>query len=177
VARAETRDAQGDLIVVGEVTRAHGVRGDVRVVPLTDFPEHLLVLEEVVLVSGRTTRPARVERAEAAGQGVLMKFAGIDTLAEAQALRGATIQIPSTEAAPLPPGQYYTFQVVGLEVRTPEGQVIGRLVDVLRTGSNDVYVVQPAQGREVLLPAIDSVVCCIDIAAGTLVARLPEWIP
>ena len=67
--------------------------------------------------------------------------------------------------------------MIGLEVRTPEGKAIGRVVDILRTGSNDVYVVRPPEGGEILLPAVDSVVQRIDIGAGELVARLPEWTP
>src|SRR5690348_15805164 len=98
------------------------------------------------------TRRVRVEGSRAVGRFVLMKFHGIDTREAAETLRGATIEIPSRDAVPLPPGQFYTFQVVGLEVRTPEGEVIGRVVDVLRTGSNDVYVVRAPEGGEILLP-------------------------
>lgn len=165
-----------DLIIVGEVARAHGVQGAVRVVPVTDFPEHLLALHQAVVVCGSTARPVRVERAQSLGRFVMMKFSGIDTPEAADQLRGATVQIPASQAVPLPPGQFYVFQVVGLEVRTPEGGRIGRVIDVLRTGSNDVYVVRPPEGPEILLPAVDTCVQKIDVAAGELVARLPEWV-
>ncbi len=164
-----------DLIIVGEVTRAHGVRGAVRVVPVTDFPERLLRLDEAVVVSGGAARPVRVEHARQDGRCVLMKFSGIDTPEAAELLRGATVRIPATQAVPLPPGQFYLFEVVGLEVLTPEGEWVGEVVEVLRTGSNDVYVVRPPEGPEILLPAIDTYVQKIDVAAGRLVARLPEW--
>lgn len=167
----------GDLIIVGEVARAHGLQGAVRVVPVTDFPEHLLALEHAVVVCGRTARQVRVEHAQSNGRWVLMKFSGIDTPEEAERLRGATVEIPASQAVPLPPGQFYLFEVIGLEVRTPEGQAIGRVVDVLRTGSNDVYVVRPPEGPEMLLPAVDSCVQKIDPANGWLVARPPEWLP
>lgn len=165
-----------DLIVVGEVSRPHGARGAVRVVPVTDFPEHLLRLDEVVLVTAGAVRPVRVEHTSRDGPSVVMKFAGIDTPDAAGRLRGATVQIPASQAVPLPPGQFYLFQVVGLEVLTPEGGRIGEVVDVLRTGSNDVYVVRPREGPEILLPAVDTYVHKIDVAAGQLVARLPEWL-
>jgi 16S rRNA processing protein RimM len=174
-ARRGASEAPGDLIIVGEVTRAHGVRGAVRVFPVTDFPEHLLALDRAVLVSGAMVRPVNVQQSEAAGRFVLMKFTGIDTPEEAERLRGATVQIPAREAVPLPPGQFYTFQVIGLEVRTPEGTPIGRVVDIIRTGSNDVYVVRPPAGAEILLPAVDSVIQEIDLDAGRLVARPPQW--
>jgi 16S rRNA processing protein RimM len=165
-----------DLIIVGEVTRAHGVRGAVRVVPVTDFPERLLRLDEAVVVSGGAARPVRVEHARRDGRSVLMKFSGIDTPEAAELLRGATVRIPATQTMPLPPGHFYVFEVVGLDVLTPEGERVGEVVDVLRTGSNDVYVVRPPQGPEILLPAIDAYVQKIDVAAGRLVARLPEWL-
>jgi len=166
-----------DRIIIGEVVGVHGVRGAVRVAPVTDFPDRLLGLAEVVLVSAGAARPVRVERSSRSGRVVLMKFQGTGTRGAAEALRGATVEIPARDAVPLPPGQFYTFQVIGLEVRTPEGKAIGRVVDILRTGSNDVYVVRPPEGGEILLPAVDSVVQRIDIGAGELVARLPEWTP
>lgn len=166
---------RAELVIVGEVTRAHGVGGAVRVAPVTDFPDHLLALKRVVIVHGPAARPARVERAEASGQFVVMKFAGIDTPEEAGTLRGATLQIPPADVVPLPPGQFYIFQIVGLEARTVEGQPVGTVVDVLRTGSNDVYVIRTPEGRETLLPAVDSVVLSIDVAAGRMIVRPPEW--
>jgi 16S rRNA processing protein RimM len=164
-----------DLIIVGEVTGAHGVRGTVRVVPVTDFPERLLALDAAVLVGRGTARPMRVEAAQRDGTGVLMKFAGIDTPDAARELKGATVQIPASQAVPLPPGQFYVFEVVGLEVYTQEGTRVGEVVNVIQTGSNDVYVVRPPEGPEILLPAVDSYVLEIDLAAGRLIARLPEW--
>lgn len=165
-----------DLIVVGEVTRAHGAHGAVRVFPVTDFPERLISLRQVVVVRGRTARPARVEQAEVNGRHVVMKLAGVNTPEDAEALRGATLRIPASEVPPLPPGQFYIFQVVGLRVRTTDGRVIGEVTEVLRTGSNDVYVVRSPEGEDILLPAIDDVIRAIDVAAGEMVARLPEWI-
>ena len=167
--------ARGNLIVVGEVTRPHGVRGAVRVLPVTDFPDHLLRLPRVTLSHGGETRTAAVEHAEAAGRFVVMKFAGVETVEEAAALRGATLEIPEAEAAPLPAGQFYVFQIVGLRARTPAGAVLGEIVDVLRTGSNDVYVVRSAAGTETLLPAVEGVIETVDLAAGEIVVRPPEW--
>ncbi len=164
-----------ELIVVGEVARVHGLRGEVLVVPVTDFPDHLLTLEEVVVVSAGTATAVRVEAARSLRTGVLMKFSGVDTPPAAERLRGATVRIPAAKTIPLPPGEFYVFEIVGLEVRTPEGERVGEVTDVLRTGSNDVYVVRPARGPEILLPAVDTYICEVDVAGGRLVARLPEW--
>jgi 16S rRNA processing protein RimM len=167
--------AGGDRIVVGEVTRPHGVEGAVRVLPVTDFPDRLLRLRRVALVQGGRARTAAVEHAEPAGRFVVMKFAGIDTPEGAVALRGATIEIEAAEAVPLPPGQFYVFQIVGLRARTPAGQTLGQVADVLRTGSNDVYVVRAPGGAETLVPAVEGVIVSIDLAAGEVVVRPPEW--
>jgi 16S rRNA processing protein RimM len=165
-----------DLIVIGEVTGAHGVRGAVRVAPVTDFPDHLLTLERVFVVRGGMGRSTRVERAWPAGTRVVMKLAGVETPEEAAALRGATVRIPPTEVHPLPPGRFYIFQIVGLRVRTPEGQALGVVTEVLQTGSNDVYVVRTPDGKDLLLPATDEVIQTIDVAAGQMVVRPPEWL-
>ena len=168
--------APPDLIVVGEVTKPHGLRGAMRVAPVTDFPDHLLTLRNVVVVDDRGGRTMAVEAAHQAGRFVVMKLAGIDTAEAAGRLRGAALGIPASEARPLPAGQFYVFQIVGLRVRTPEGRPMGEVADVLRTGSNDVYVVRSAEGRETLLPAVEGVIETIDVEAGEIVARVPEWI-
>jgi len=176
VAGSRGADGRRDgLIVVGEVTRPHGVRGALRVFPVTDFPERLLRLREVALVQGGRVRTMAVEAAEPAGRFVVMKLAGVDTPDDAAALRGATIEVPAADAVPLPPGQFYVFQIVGLRARTPGGEVLGEVVDVLRTGSNDVYVVRSASGTETLLPAVEGVIETVDLAAGEIVVRPPEW--
>ncbi len=163
------------LIIVGEITRPHGLSGAVRVFPVTDFPDHLLDLTRVVVVQGRAAQPARVERAEAAGRFVVMKLSGVETPEAAEALRGATIRISQDQTHPLPPGQFYVFQIIGLRVRTPDGQALGRVADVLRTGSNDVYVVHSDGGPDTLLPAMDGVVQRIDLEVGEMIVIPPEW--
>jgi 16S rRNA processing protein RimM len=173
--RARSGEPPADRIVVGEVTRPHGMQGAVRVLPITDFPERLLRLRRVVLAQRGRVRTAAVERAEAAGRFVVMKFAGIDAQAAAAGLRGATIEIAPAEAVPLPAGHFYVFQIVGLRARTPEGGVLGEVVDVLRTGSNDVYVVRAQDGAETLFPAVEGVIEAIDLTAGEVVVRPPEW--
>jgi len=169
-------DAVADLVIVGEVTRPHGLGGALRVLPVTDFPDHLLGLGEVVLVDGVGARTVRVEHAEPAGRFVAMKLSGVDTPEAAEALRGATLRIPAAAVQPLPPGQFYVFQIVGLRVRTPDGAPLGEVADVLRTGANDVYVVRSSAGRETLLPAIEGVIETIDLSAGEIVVRPPEWL-
>jgi len=157
------------LVVVGRVIRPHGVRGELRVQPDTDFPQRLRTLPQAVLVTAERSTPVRVEAVRPAGEAVLVKVAGIDSAEAAAAWRGAYLAVPPELAAPLPAGRHYVFDVLGLTVETEDGRVLGTVDEVLRTPAHDVYVVRGA--REVLLPAISSVVLQVDPAGGRMVVR------
>jgi 16S rRNA processing protein RimM len=90
----------------------------------------------------------------------------------AEAFRGAEVRLRLEEAAPLPEGRFYRWQVIGLQVVTEEGRALGVVREILETGANDVYIVAPESGRELLLPAITSVVRQIDLEGGKMVVRL-----
>jgi 16S rRNA processing protein RimM len=164
-------------LTVGLVTRPHGVRGEVRVAPDTDFPERLLALRRVYLSRDGRRTSHTVERVRPQGAAFLLKLASVDTADAAERLRGAALQIPRSEAAPLPEGQYYIGDVIGLRAETTDGERLGWVEEVLRTGSNDVYVVRGG-GREVLVPAIADVVREIAPDRGVLVVwPMPGLIP
>jgi 16S rRNA processing protein RimM len=101
------------------------------------------------------------------GRTLVVKLQGVDTLEQAEALRGALLEIPTSEAPPPPEGAYYQHQVMGLQVWTADGQLLGRVADILETGSNDVYVVRGPEGEK-LVPAIADVVVSVDIGAGRI---------
>lgn len=157
-----------DYIAVGRICRPYGVRGEVKVQFLTDFPERFKHLK-TVYIDGE---PYTIERRRFIADGVLLKFAGIDTPEAAAFLRNRLIEVPVSEAVPLPPGTYYYFQILGLEAVTTAGEVLGRVVDIIATGANDVYIVRSAEGREVLVPAIEDVVKEVDLQANRLVVEL-----
>jgi len=102
---------------------------------------------------------------------MLLKLGGCDDRNAAEGLRGLLVQVPVDDAVPLEEGEYYHFQIVGLRVETDAGELLGRVVEVLETGANDVYVVRGPRG-EVLLPAVESVVDVLDPAAGRMVVHL-----
>lgn len=154
------------FVAVARVLGAWGLRGHVRVELLTDFPERLAERKRLYL--GPSFRPVEVEEFVLRGRHAVLKLRDVSTAERGDALRGQVLYIPERELAPLPEGTYYWHQIIGLEVRTTSGQYVGRVVDILRTGSNDVYVVQ-AGDREVLLPAIEPVIRSIDLAANLLV--------
>jgi 16S rRNA processing protein RimM len=108
---------------------------------------------------------------------LLMQLADVRDRNAAETLRDQLVQIAREDATPLEPGQFYEYQIVGLDVVTTDGEPLGQVVQVLSTGANDVYVVQAPRG-EVLLPARAEVVRAIDLDAGTMtVALLPGLLP
>jgi len=163
-----------EWIVVGTVTRPHGVRGEVKVLPLTDMPGRFRDLDEVAVEDrSGTRRSLRVDRVRFQGKWVLVHFAGVDGREKAADLAGARILVHRSKAVPLPPGRYYHADIIGLAVRTDEGRDLGRVEEIWETGSNDVYVVR-GEGREVLVPAIESVVRRVDLEEGILVIHAME---
>ncbi len=146
-----------------------GVRGELTVDPLTDFPRRFQPGATVwVGRAAYTVRRARSHR-----RALLLELEGIDTREQAGALRGLLLEVPEQDLSPLGEGQYYRFQILGMEVVDRDGQPLGRIEQVLDTGANDVYVVRNEEG-ELLIPAIDAVVKEVDVAGRRMVVELME---
>jgi 16S rRNA processing protein RimM len=162
-------------LVIAQVVRPHGLRGHVRCKIITEHPERFADLRRVTI--GDPPRVYRVRSAQLEGDAhagtVLLGLVGVNTPEQAEALRGALVTVPERDAVPLGPGEYYTHQIIGLNVITDAGEALGTVVEVLSTGANDVFVVRGPRG-EVLLPAIQPVVREIDVAGGRMVVTLIE---
>ena len=163
-------DASNERIIIGRVGAAHGIHGDLRVIPLTDFPERFAVLREVMVGD----ELLHIESVKPQGKNFLMRFREYAVREDAQKLTGRLLTVARAEAAPLDAGEYYVFDIVGLTVCDEEDNELGTVEDVLRTGSNDVYAVRSEDGREILIPALRKVVRAIDVAGGRMTVRLPE---
>jgi 16S rRNA processing protein RimM len=151
---------------VGRVLGAHGTKGALRVESLSDVPGRFAPGAAVWLQAVR-----RVIQSCAPGRGgLVLKLEGIDDRKTAEQMKDEVLEVPESERPPLPPGSYYTDELIGLTVVDPEGRLIGTLDEVLETGANDVYVVRGPQG-ETLLPAVDDVVLEIDLERRRMVAR------
>lgn len=157
-------------LAVGRVLRPHGVRGELRMELLTDYPERLAALKTLHVGEGHI--PYRLS-AVRLHQGIaLIKFEGVDDRNTAETLRGATVEVALEDAIPLEEGEYYHYQLVGLPVVTDAGERLGEVVEVLQSpGANDVYVVHGPHG-EVLIPAIAEVILDLDVQAGSITVRL-----
>jgi 16S rRNA processing protein RimM len=144
------------------------VRGEVRVALDTDHPEHLAPPLHVYLGAERAAYP--IERARLDKGHALLKLAGLESREQAEALRGMNVAIRADEALPPQPGEFYIHEVIGLQAWTESGVLLGKVVEILETGANDVYVVRGPTG-EVLVPAIGDVVLDIDPTAGRMLIR------
>ncbi|MGH2522160.1 MAG: ribosome maturation factor RimM [Anaerolineales bacterium] len=160
-----------EFLAVGRVLRPHGLRGELLLQSLTDFPERLEGVETVYL--GEAAAPNRLLGVRVRRGELLIRLAEVVDREAAEAFRGQLVQIRIEQAAPLPPGQYYHHQIIGLPVVTEEGEALGDVTGILETGANDVYVVSGPQG-EILLPAIRSVVRQIDLDARRITVHLLE---
>ena len=175
------REGSGDVrapepryLAVGRVRRPHGVRGELRVEIVTSHPRRLLQHRFLLLASPDSPDVVRrypVEKLRVHGDVILLKLGGCDDRNAADGLRGMLVQVPIQEAVPLEDGEYYHSQIIGLMVETETGQLLGRVVEVLETGANDVYVVRGPTG-EVLLPAVEDVILAVDLEAGRLLVHL-----
>lgn len=157
-------------IVIGRIGAPHGLRGEMRLFPETDFPERLRRGRRVLLcpVTGAVAA-TRIEAVRAMGErALLLSVLGVTTPDAARVYADGTLCVAAEDLPPLPEGQYYHHQLVGLMVVAADGQNIGRLDEVLVTGANDVYVVVRPDGRSILVPAIRDAVAAIDLRAGIL---------
>ncbi|MCY0877960.1 MAG: ribosome maturation factor RimM [Firmicutes bacterium] len=161
-------------ILVGEVTAPFGIDGSLRVLPTTDFPERFVRLREVTV--DRLGGVRAVEQARLALPMAVIKLKGVDTRTAAEALRGALLMVPEAALPPLPEGEYYWHQLVGLTVEeVGTGRVLGRIAHVLRTGApHDVFEVDRPGRKPLLIPALKSVVREVDLGRGVMsVVLLP----
>jgi 16S rRNA processing protein RimM len=145
-----------------------------RVEVLTGYPERLQTHRQFHLAPPNAPEVGRhyaVERLRLRGDVMLLKLGGCDDRNAAEAMRGLLVQVLIDAAVPLEEGEYYHFQLTGLRVETEQGESLGRVVDILETKANDVYVVHGPRG-ELLLPAVEDVILELDPAAGRMVVHL-----
>ena len=156
-------------VVIGKISAPHGVRGEVRIVPLTDFPERFENLKTVFL---EDDSKMELESVKFSNKFIIAKFKNINNRNDIEIFNGKLLMLNRSDIPSLPEGEYYNFDIIGLEVIDDKGSKLGKITEVLKTGSNDVYVVEGK--KQILVPALKKVVKEINLVDGFMKVELLE---
>ncbi len=165
-----------EFLLIGKLGKPHGLGGEIRMEVWTEFPERLSSGRTVYV--GSDYVPVRVHSVRSHTQSLLIAFQGITTPEQAGAMRNSWVYVRTDQVPPLPDGEYYHHQIVGLQVIGEDGQLLGVVAKILETGTNDVLLVHPEKGQDILIPYIDEVILEIDLKGGLIkVHPLPGLLP
>ena len=143
---------------VGQIVNTFGIKGEVKVVPFTDDIKRFDELKNVYVKTKKESKQYKVENVKYHKNMVLIKLESINDVESAETLRNAFFEIDRKDAIPLEEGTYFIADLIGLEVYTEEGKLLGKVDDIYNTGSNDIYVVKDELGKQILLPGIKEVI-------------------
>lgn len=163
-----------DLLQVGIITSTHGVRGEVKVYPTTDDPRRFRRLKEVVLDTGKEKMDLEIEGVKFFKQFVILKFKGLDNINDIEKYRQKSLYVTRKNAVRLQRDEYFIADLIGLKVQDEDGKELGTVKDVIETGANDVYEVEMADGKSLLLPAIKQCILNVDVENGTMQVHVLE---
>lgn len=163
-----------DYYQIGSITQTHGIRGEVKVFPMTDDPNRFKGAKGIILMAGKEEIVLDVESARVQKNLVILKFKGIDNINDVEKYKGCGLYVTKENRVPLKEGEYFIADLIGAEVVTDDNEVLGQVTDVLQTGANDVYVVEKEGEAELLLPVIPECVLSVDTEEKKVVVHLLE---
>jgi 16S rRNA processing protein RimM len=153
-----------EFITIGQIQAPWGNKGKLKVRVLTDFPQRFAPSSTVYI----NRQPMTIAQVEWQKGNAIIKLNAVDSVAAAQSLKGQVVEIHHSQLKSLPEGQYYHFQLIGLEVWTAQGELLGTVTEILTAPSNDIYIVQGNRG-EILIPAIGDVIKSIELDKGCII--------
>jgi len=159
-------------LVIGYLRRPHGVRGEIIMDLHTDFPDRIKSGRKVLI--GEKHQPLTLDTVRPHSNGLLVSILGVNTPEEVGKYRNQWVYVKASEVPPLPEGRHYQYELIDLDVVDEDGNPLGKLVEILETGANDVYIVRDDAGKEILLPAIPSVILDLDMGRRLLKVHLLE---
>lgn len=157
---------------IGQIVNTFGIKGMVKIKPFTDDIRRFDKLETIYIENKKGRKEYKIEEVKYHKNMVLMKLEGIHTPEEADLLRQSYLLVDRDKEEPLEEGVYYIVDLLGLEVYTDEGQLLGKVDDIFNTGSNDVYVVKDELGKQILLPGIPEVLKQVKLEEGKIIVHL-----
>lgn len=160
---------QPDYVIIGRITKPHGVRGAVKVEPITDDPNRFSLLDKVYV--GSEDKPGDavdIERVQFQNKLLILSLANVTSREAADALRGKYLHIPAAQALDLPDGSVYIYDLIGLKVVTNKNEFVGTVKDFQEYPANDMFVIEN-DGREYLIPDVPDIVQDVNIEDGTII--------
>lgn len=152
-----------DLLQVGAIANTHGVRGEVKVFPMTDDVNRFRKLKQVLLDTGKEQKELTITQVKFFKNLVILKFKGYDSINDVEKWKGMPLYVTREQAVKCGKDEYFIADLIGLSVEDEEGEALGELFDVLATGANDVYVIRKPGRRDLLLPAIKECIRKVDL--------------
>jgi 16S rRNA processing protein RimM len=162
------------FVIVGQLRKPHGIHGEILMETHTDFPQRLRDGKTVYL--GEDHKPFEIKTRRAVEKGLLLSFNGFEDCDQVAVLTNKGVFVRTDSLPALPAGEYYHHQIISLAVFDESGANLGVVTEIIETGANDVYAVRSAEGHEILLPVIPEVILKIDLEAGSMQVRPPEWL-
>ena len=164
-----------DLVTIGKCVKPHGLAGEIGVKAITDFPERFEQTEIVFAHQQKDpVRRLEIDSVRNHSGGFLIKFRGIDTINQADALRGFFLSVSQDELVELEDDEYWHWQLEGLQAFDPTGRELGKLKEVIESPAHDLYLIETLDGRTHLVPAVHEYVPEISIEENRVVVILPD---
>lgn len=171
------QQSDNQYLNVGKIVNTQGIKGEVRVIAITDFGEERFQKgNELFLFLPRQKEPLTltIENHRRHKNFDILKFVGYDNINDVEAFRDGILKVSRDNLVDLEEGEFYYFQIIGLPVYDQEKGYIGKVSEILTPGANDVWVVETEDDKEVLLPYIDEVILKVDIDGKRIDVDIPE---
>lgn len=162
---------------VGKVANTHGIRGELKIIPQTDFPEERFVKGSRLTLIDQADKerlPVEVESARLHKNTYIVKLTAYDDINDVEKYKGWTLKIDEEQLAELDEDEYYYHEIVGCQVVSDEGEELGAVSEILAPGANHVWVVDRPKGKQLLLPVIDDVVLNVDVKNKRITVHIME---
>lgn len=163
-----------DLLQVGAITSTHGVRGEVKVFPMTDDVNRFKKLKSVILDTGKEQIELNIAQVKFFKNLVILKFKGYDNINDVEIWKGKPLFVTRENAVRCEKDEYFIADLIGLKVIADDGEELGEISDVLSTGANDVYIISKPGNKELLIPAIKECILKVDMQERIMEVHLLE---
>lgn len=163
-----------NLLEVGKIINTHGLRGEVKVAPWTDSPEVFENLKVVGTEKNGEEMSLTISGIKYQKNNLIIKFRELQDISQAESLKNCILYAERGALGELPEGVYYIADLIGMTVKKENGELVGKIKDVMQTGANDIYVAERENAKDLLIPVIDDVVLNVDAEIGEVTVRLME---